>query len=116
MTSPFGLISTELRAIRLESRFAGRIAGPTSLTDGQTVRLTGMERTRNKRGWRLAAMAVALVFAAVSLHAMAKPSVRRPVVQFIHFYEQSQSADTQDMSLWERVMYSVLMTETSSST
>ncbi len=57
-------------------------------------------------------MAIALVFAAVSLRAMANPSVRRPVVQFIHFYEQSQSADPAGMSLWERVMYSLLMTET----
>jgi hypothetical protein len=59
-------------------------------------------------------MAVVLAFAAVSLHAMANPSVRRPVVQFIHFYEQSQSVDTQDMSVLERVMYSLLMTESNS--
>jgi hypothetical protein len=114
MTSPFGWVSTEPMTSGLESRLAGTIAGPTSLTDGHPVRPTGMERTRNKRSWRLAAMAAALVFAAVSLHAMAKPSVRRPVAQFIHFYEQSQSVDTAGMSVWERVMYSLLMTESNS--
>jgi hypothetical protein len=35
------------------------------------------------------------------------------VAQFIHFYEQTKSLDeTQEMSLWDRVLFSVLMTKT----
>ena len=52
------------------------------------------------------ALAMAFVCAAASAKVMANPSVRKPVAQFIYFYEQ-----TEDLSLWERVVYSVLMTK-----
>jgi hypothetical protein len=66
------------------------------------------------------AIAAALLCAAASVKVMATPSVRRPVVQFIHFYEQSQPAidkdgQSEDMSLWDRVLFSLLMTKTSPS-
>ena len=48
-----------------------------------------------------------LLCAAASVKVMANPSVRRPVAQFIYFYHQ-----TDNMDLWERVVYSVLMTKT----
>jgi hypothetical protein len=53
-------------------------------------------------------MAAVLFSLAVSVTAAANPCIRRPVVQFIHFYEQSD-----DMSRVDRLIYSVLMTQTS---
>jgi hypothetical protein len=52
-----------------------------------------------------AAIVLMLLSAALGARQMANPSVRRPVVQFIHFYQQSE-----DMSVWERVIYSLLLT------
>ena len=49
---------------------------------------------------------LALLFAGVSVRAMANPCVRRPVAQFIYFYQQGE-----DLGLWERVLYGVLMTK-----
>jgi len=55
-----------------------------------------------------------LLCAAISLKAIANPEVRRPVVQFIYFYQQSEvSQDTQALGLWDRILYSVLMTKAS---
>ena len=42
-----------------------------------------------------------------SVRVMANPGIRRPVAQFIYFYQQ-----TGDMNLWERVIYSLLLAET----
>jgi hypothetical protein len=49
-----------------------------------------------------AAMIFLLLTAVSGASVMAKPQVRRPVAQFIHFYQQSD-----DMGVWERVVYSV---------
>jgi hypothetical protein len=38
---------------------------------------------------------------------MANPEVRRPVAQFIYFYQQ-----TDDMNLWQRIVYSWLLAKT----
>jgi len=66
------------------------------------------------RNWLV--MAAVLLCTAVSVKAFANPGVRRPVVQFIYFYEQSEtSQDTQSLGLWDRLLYSVLMTKASSS-
>ena len=62
-----------------------------------------------KRLKRVAA-ATALLGAAASLKVMADPCVQRPVSQFIYFYEQGD-----DMNLWERVVYSLLLTKTTAS-
>jgi hypothetical protein len=59
------------------------------------------------KGWRRIAMLAALLCAGLSVKVVANPCVRRPVAQFIHFYEQAP-----DMSLWERIVYSVLLTRT----
>jgi len=47
-----------------------------------------------------------LLCAAASVKVMANPAVRRPVAQFIYFYQQPDHMD-----VWERVVYSVLMTK-----
>jgi hypothetical protein len=54
--------------------------------------------------FRRIALVAALIFAAASM--MANPTVRRPVAKFIYFYQQ-----TDDMNLWERVVYSLLLTK-----
>jgi hypothetical protein len=53
------------------------------------------------------AAVVLLLCAAASVKVMAKPSVQRPVAQFIYFYGQSDASN-----LWERVIYSVLLANT----
>jgi hypothetical protein len=61
-----------------------------------------MNRSKSKGLRRIAAIA-ALLCAAASVKVMANPSIRRPVAQFMYFYEQ-----TDDMNVWERVVYSWL--------
>jgi len=68
-------------------------------------RPTGMRRAKQRSWKRLAAIAV-LLCAAASARVVANPAVRRPVVQFMNFYEQ-----TPELGVWERVVYSVLMTK-----
>lgn len=46
---------------------------------------------------------ILLLLSAGGASVMAKPTVREPLARFIHFYEQSD-----DMGLWERVVYCVL--------
>jgi hypothetical protein len=65
-----------------------------------------MNRSQNK-GWRRIAMIAALLCAGASVKVMATPSIRRPVAQFIYFYQQ-----TNDMNVWERVVYSWLLSRT----
>jgi len=68
-----------------------------------------------RKGWNRVAIIAALLCATASVRVVASPNVRRPVVQFIHFYEESQALpEVQDMGLWDRVLYSVLMTRTGS--
>jgi hypothetical protein len=50
---------------------------------------------------------VAFLGVAASLKVMADPCVQRPVTKFIYFYQQSD-----DMNLWERAVYSLLLTKT----
>jgi hypothetical protein len=57
-----------------------------------------------------AAMIFVLLTAVSGASVMAKPAVRRPVSQFIQFYQSSD-----DMGVWERVVYSVLATRTTGS-
>jgi hypothetical protein len=59
---------------------------------------------------RRVAILATLVCGLASMKVMANPSVRRPVAQFIYFYQQSD-----DMNLWERVVYSLLLAKTTSS-
>jgi hypothetical protein len=54
------------------------------------------------------AILAALFVAVASLKLMATPSIRRPVVHFIHFYEQAD-----DMGLWERFVYSLIQAKAS---
>jgi len=56
-----------------------------------------------------AAMTLILLSAIGGAGVMAKPAVRKPVVTFIQFYQSSD-----DMGLWERVVYSVLATRSNS--
>jgi hypothetical protein len=56
--------------------------------------------------WKRIAAIAMLLCAAASMKLMADPCFRRPVAQFIYFYQQ-----TEDLSLWERVVYSLLMTK-----
>lgn len=53
------------------------------------------------------AAVAALLCAAASVRVVASPSIRCPVAKFIHFYQQ-----TDDMNLWERVVYSWLLAKT----
>jgi len=77
--------------------------------------LYGM-RAKRMPVWKRAAIAAAMLGALASAKVMANPSIHRPVVEFIHFYEESQvEAETQDMSLWDRILYSLLMTTTAAS-
>jgi len=80
----------------------------TELTDGRWTRPIGMSRSKQK-GWKRVAAIAALLCAAASVKVMANPAVRRPVAQFIYFYQQ-----TEQMDVWERVVYSVVMTKTAS--
>ena len=73
-----------------------------------------MKQRSKLRNWL--AVAAVLLCTAVSVKAFANPGLRRPVVQFIYFYQQSEaSQDTQALGLWDRLLYSVLMTKASSS-
>jgi hypothetical protein len=66
--------------------------------------------------WKRAAIGAAMLGALASARVMATPSIHRPVVQFIHFYEESQvDEQTQGMTLWDRILYSLLMTTTAAS-
>ncbi len=81
-------------------------------TSPATARLIGMS-TKRTPTWKRAAIAAAMLGALASARVMANPSVHRPMVQFIHFYQESQiDEQTQDMTLWDRVLYSLLMTTT----
>ncbi len=60
--------------------------------------------------WKRAAAIVALLGAAASVKVMADPCVQRPVTQFIYFYQQAD-----DMNLWERAVYSLLLAKTTAS-
>jgi hypothetical protein len=61
---------------------------------------------RRSTSWRQIALILAVACGLASVKAMANPSIRRPVAQFIYFYQQ-----TDDMHLWERVVYSWLLSE-----
>jgi hypothetical protein len=61
-----------------------------------------METRNSKRRRRLAILAVLFVGLA-SFKVMATPSIRRPVVNFIHFYQQAE-----DLGLWERFVYGLI--------
>jgi hypothetical protein len=63
------------------------------------------------RSFRQIATLVALACAFASVRAMANPNVRRPVVQFIYFYEQTDEV-SDAMNIWERVVYSLLLAKT----
>ena len=72
-----------------------------------TVGLTDQMGNRQySMNWRRVLAVVVLLGMAASASLMAKPSVRRPAVTFIHFYQQ-----TEDLTLWERLIYSLLMTK-----
>ena len=61
-----------------------------------------MKREQNNKRRRVAILlAVFCILASVKV--MATPSIRRPVVHFIHFYQQAD-----DMGLWERFVYSLI--------
>jgi len=62
----------------------------------------GMKRKQNK-GWRRIALLAVFFAVLASLKVMATPSMRRPVVHFIHFYQQSE-----DMGLWGRFVYGLV--------
>jgi len=68
----------------------------------RSLRLMGMMQEQSKN-WRRLAILVALFCIGASFKVMATPSIRRPVVHFIHFYQQSD-----DMGLWERFVYSLI--------
>ena len=65
-----------------------------------------MNRSKSKGLKRLALVAT-LLCAAASVRVAANPCIRRPVAQFIYFYEQ-----TDDLNVWERVVYSWLQSKT----
>ena len=62
---------------------------------------------RKQKTWRRVAIIAALVCALASAKVMANPQVRRPVANFIYFYQQ-----TENLAIWDRLMFSVLMTRT----
>jgi hypothetical protein len=65
------------------------------------------------RGYKRIAILAALACGLASVKVMANPNIRRPVAQFIHLYQQTEfSEQTQDMNLWERVVYSWLLAKT----
>ena len=72
------------------------------LTHAPIARPIGMNRN-----WRRIVLVATLACGFASARVMADPNVRRPVAQFIHFYRQ-----TDDMNLWERVVYSLLLAKT----
>ena len=59
--------------------------------------------TRYSKGRRRLAIVATLFIALASFKVMATPSIRRPVVHFMHFYQQAE-----DMGLWERFVYSLI--------
>jgi hypothetical protein len=74
--------------------------------------LTAVTRPTSMRPiWRRTAIVAALACGLASAKVMANPNVRRPVAQFIYFYQQAQDIGD-DMNLWERVVYSCLLTKT----
>lgn len=79
-----------------------RCDGASDLTVLGVGRPINME-SKPKRLRRNAGAAV-LLCAVASVQVMANPSIRRPVAQFIHFYQQSD-----DLNVWERVVYSWLL-------
>jgi len=79
----------------------------TNLTGIERIRPISMHRSK-QRSWRRLAAVVALLCAGASVRVAANPCVRRPVVHFIQFYEQ-----TEDLGLWNRLVVSVLMTKAS---
>ena len=85
--------------------------GDRPLTVTGVSRPIGMKRPIGMRLWRRIAMAGALACGFASVKVMANPNLRRPVAQFIYFYERSD-----DMNLWERVVFSCLLTKTSAAT
>ena len=76
------------------------------LTRAPMPRLISMSRE-----WKRVAMILALACGFASVRVMANPSVRRPVAQFIYFYQQNGDIHA-DMNLWERVVFSCLLTKT----
>ena len=79
--------------------------------ESKQLTLTAAVRPMGMRPlWRRVAILAALACGFASIKVMANPNVRRPVAQFIYFYEQT-SLDRQagDMNLWERVVYSLLL-------
>ena len=75
------------------------------LTDAKPARLSNMKPIR--KTWRRFAVAVALVGVLASARVVANPCFRRPVAQFIYFYQQPSG----DLNVWERVVYSLLLTK-----
>ncbi len=73
------------------------------LTDRPAPRPISMQG----KHFRRTLMLLALLCAAASVKVVASPCFRRPVAQFIYFYEQ-----TPGLSLWDRVVYSLLLTRT----
>jgi hypothetical protein len=69
------------------------------LTLTAVARPTGMSPL-----WRRVAILAALTCGFASIKVMANPNVRRPVAQFIYFYEH-----TDDMNMLERVVYSLVL-------
>jgi hypothetical protein len=63
-----------------------------------------------RKKWRRIAVLAALFCLFASVKMVANPEVRRPVARFIHFYEQ-----TDDMNLWERVVYSWVLAKVTAS-
>jgi hypothetical protein len=63
------------------------------------------------RSFRQIATLIALACAFASVKVMANPNIRRPVVQFIYFYEQTDQV-SDAMNIWERVVYSLLLAKT----
>jgi hypothetical protein len=76
------------------------------LTDLAPSRPIGMSG-RKQKTWRRLATIAAILFVLASAKVMANPQVRRPVANFIYFYQQ-----TENLGIWDRLMFSVLMTRT----
>ncbi len=73
------------------------------LTDRPATRPTSMQG----KHFRRTVLLLVLLGAAFSAKVVANPCFRRPVAHFIYFYEQ-----TPGLSLWDRVVYSLLLTRT----
>ena len=76
------------------------------LTENRTDRQSGMSGAK-QLSWKRVGAILALLCVAASLKLAANPCVRRPVAQFIYFYQQGE-----DLNVFERVLYGVLMTKT----